>query len=164
MLYWIYIYWLWGVIYNVRKGQQCTLQVRYIVVALLQRTLKNYALWKFFSKCVKFGTQSTHLEKKYFFSKCVNISHINALWKKNRKSNFAWLALFLLFKNFKDNYEFWKWIYTIKYFIDDSINCTLICQEYEAILLWHFYLIKISSCKESLLTLKLDWTSGIATV
>ena len=27
---------------------------------LLQRTLKNYALWKKFSKCVKFGTESTH--------------------------------------------------------------------------------------------------------
>ena len=30
---------------------------------LWQRTLKNYALWKYFSKCVKFGTQSTHFEK-----------------------------------------------------------------------------------------------------
>ena len=53
------------------------------------------------SKCVKFGTKSTHFN---FFSKCVNISHINALWKRN----FAWLALFILFQNFKDNYKFWK--------------------------------------------------------
>ena len=36
---------------------------------LLQRTLKNYALWKKISKCVKFGTKSTHFEKKYFFFK-----------------------------------------------------------------------------------------------
>ena len=36
---------------------------------LLQRTLKNYVLWKKFSKCVKFGTKSTHFEKKYFFFK-----------------------------------------------------------------------------------------------
>ena len=36
---------------------------------VLQRTLKNYALWKIFSKCVKFGTKSTHFEKKYFFFK-----------------------------------------------------------------------------------------------
>ena len=39
---------------------------------LWQRLLKNYALWKFFSKCVKFGTKSTHF----------NMGHINALWKK----------------------------------------------------------------------------------
>ena len=26
---------------------------------------KNYALWKFFSKCVKFGTKSTHFEKNF---------------------------------------------------------------------------------------------------
>ena len=39
------------------------------------------ALWKIThfeknSKCVKFGTKSTHFE--FFFQKCVNISHINA--------------------------------------------------------------------------------------
>ena len=33
--------------------------------ALLQRTLKNYALWRNFSKCVKFGTRSTHFEKNF---------------------------------------------------------------------------------------------------
>ena len=36
------------------------------------RTLKKN------SKCVKFGTKSTHFEI-FFFSKCVNIGHINAL-------------------------------------------------------------------------------------
>ena len=35
---------------------------------------------KFFSKCVKFGNKSMHFEKKN--SKCVNIGHINVLWKK----------------------------------------------------------------------------------
>ena len=112
---------------------------------MLQRTFKNYALWKFFSKCVKFGTQSTHFEKKVFFFQSALISAILTHFeKKKRKSNFAWLALFLLFKNFKDNYEFWKWIHTFKYFIDDSINCTLICQGYEAILLGYQWFV---SCK-----------------
>ena len=45
--------------------------------ALLQRTLKNYALWKKFSKCIKFGTKSTHFQKNFFLSKCVNMGHIN---------------------------------------------------------------------------------------
>ena len=49
-----------------------------------------------------------------------------------------------MFKNFQDNYEFWKWIDTFKYFIDDSINCTLICQGYEAILLGYKWFV---SCK-----------------
>ena len=39
-----------------------------------------------------------------------------------RKSNFAWLALFFLFKKFKDCYYFWKCIDIFKCFIDDSIN------------------------------------------
>ena len=49
---------------------------------MLQCTLKNYALWNFFSKCVKFGTRSTPFKKKN--SKCFNIRHINAHWKKSK--------------------------------------------------------------------------------
>ena len=52
---------------------------------VLQRTLKNYALWKKNSKSLKFGTKSTHFEKKkskvifcmagsiFFFLKISNI-------------------------------------------------------------------------------------------
>ena len=44
---------------------------------------KNYALWKKISKCVKFGTKSTHFEKK--FSKCVkfgtNLTHFEKFFQ-----------------------------------------------------------------------------------
>lgn len=42
----------------------------------------------FFSYSVKYGTQSTYFEIFPIY----NIGHIKALWQKNRKSNFAWLA------------------------------------------------------------------------
>ena len=40
------------------------------------RTLKKN------SKKIKFGTKSTHFEKKNAFPKWVKLGHINALWKK----------------------------------------------------------------------------------
>ena len=49
------------------------------------------------------------------------MGHINALWKKNRKSYFVWLALFFLFKIFKYNYLSWKCIDLFKCVIDDSM-------------------------------------------
>ena len=73
------------------------------MTALLQRTLKTYALWKMFSKCVKFGTKSTHFN---FFSKCVNIGHFSALWIINFENESVSL--------------------NVKCFIDNSINCTFI--------------------------------------
>ena len=63
------------------------------------RTLKKMSM------CVKFGTKSTHFEKKSFLQSTL-ISAILAHFKKIRKSNFAWL----LFKTFKDNYQLWTWI------------------------------------------------------
>ena len=65
-------------------------------VPLWQRTLKKLrtlkkkfsALWIFFSKCVKFGTNLTHFD--FFFQSAlrvyINITfdvNLNALWKKN---------------------------------------------------------------------------------
>ena len=57
------------------------------------------ALWKImhfdkiFQSALKLGPSQRTLKKKWvFFSKCVNMGHINALWKKNRKSFFHdWL-------------------------------------------------------------------------
>ena len=50
--------------------------------------LKKLRTSKFFSKCVKFGTKSTHFEKKFqsAFRVYINITFdvdFNALWKKN---------------------------------------------------------------------------------
>ena len=53
-------------------------KIVHLNAGVLQRTLKNYALWKKFSKCVKFGTKSTHFEKKYFWKKIEN--HILYGW------------------------------------------------------------------------------------
>ena len=39
---------------------------------VLQRTMNNYALWKKFSKCVKFGTKSTHFYHFFFKVRCHN--------------------------------------------------------------------------------------------
>ena len=69
------------------------------MTALLQRTLKTYALWKMFSKCVKFGTKSTHFN---FFFQSALISAI-----------LAHSELLILKMN-------------LKCFIDNSINCTFI--------------------------------------
>ena len=68
-----------------------------ILTPLLQRTLKNYALWNFLKSALNLEPSQHTLKKN---SKCVNIDHINALWK----SNFAWITLFLLLKKFKDDY------------------------------------------------------------
>ena len=46
---------------------------------LLQRTLKNYALWKFFQSTLNLGPSQRTLKKNILFSKCVIMSHINAL-------------------------------------------------------------------------------------
>ena len=70
--------------------------------SVLQRTLRNHALWKkkFNSKCVDFGTRSTHF---HFFPNCVDIKlYINAIWKRNWIKIFARLALFFLVKTFKE--------------------------------------------------------------
>ena len=53
--------------------------------ALLQRTLKNYALWKIISKCVKFGTKSTHFEKKNQSALIWGILHVRVNHSKKDK-------------------------------------------------------------------------------
>ena len=55
---------------------------------MLQRTLKNYALWKIFSKCVKFGIKSTHFEKKMGHINAQNRKHILYGWLY-----FSWLKI-----------------------------------------------------------------------
>ena len=75
-----------------------------VATAVLQRTLKNYALWKNFSKCVKFGTKSTQFEKKIFFQSALIRGILTHFEKKPPKNIFALQALFFLFKNFKYNY------------------------------------------------------------
>ena len=72
--------------------------------------------------------------KRIFFSKCVNISQNNALWKKIENQilhgslDFYCLKISKTIINFEKENHF-------KYVIDDSINCTFICQGFEAILL-----------------------------
>ena len=66
------------------------------------------ALWKIthfensFQSAFNLGPirKSTHFEKKYFFSNCVNMGHINALWKK---IEFCMAGSFFCLK-FKCNY------------------------------------------------------------
>ena len=53
--------------------------------------------------------------------------------KKKSKIKFC-RAHFFLLKNFKDNYLFWKSINLFKCFINNFINCMLICQCFEVIL------------------------------
>ena len=62
------------------------LQEPYIFSALLQRTLKNYALWKFYSKCIKFGTKPTHFQKK---NQSALISAILTDFETNSKIKFC---------------------------------------------------------------------------
>ena len=66
-------------------------------ICLLQRTLKNFALCKIFQSALNLGPSQRTLKKIFFFQSAL-ISFILTHFEKYRKSNFAWFALFLLFK------------------------------------------------------------------
>ena len=68
------------------------------VVVLLQRSLKNYAIWIFFFKCVELGTKYKHFEKKN--SKSIDIGSISALWKRFEKKKLCMGRFSFLVKNF----------------------------------------------------------------
>ena len=55
-------------------------------IGIVTPHLKNCTLWNKISKCVKFGTKSTHFEKKHSFSKCVKRGILTHFEKKTLKS------------------------------------------------------------------------------
>ena len=63
---------------------------------------------KFFQSALNLGPSHRTLKKKYFFSKCINISHINALWK-----NFENQILHGLLMNWYLIQIFYQWFYLL---------------------------------------------------
>ena len=88
---------------------------------------KSRTLKFFFQSTLNLGPSQRTLEKKWGI-----LTHIE---KEIRKSYCAWLALFFLFKNFKNIYLFRKCIDLYKPVIDNSINCSFICHWFEEVLL-----------------------------
>ena len=92
---------------------------------MLRRTLKNYALWKNFSKCIKFGPSQRTLKKN---SVCVIICHFNALGNffeyqiLHGSLYFPCLKISNTIIKFENKSNLFKW------FINDSVNCMFIYQ------------------------------------
>ena len=103
-------------------------------MALLQRTLKNYALWKHFQGALNLGPSQRILQN--FFSKVRG--YIYALWKNFENQILHGLLYFSFSKTIID-FENESISSNVKCFIDDSINCTFICQGFDVISLRYLH-------------------------
>ena len=104
---------------------------------MLQRTMKNFNVRKNWDQVNAFWI---------LFSKCVNISHINALWKKEKWKIKVYMGCFFYcLKNSKTVIHFEnESIPSIILSTIHSINCAFFCQGFEAILLGYKWINSVS--------------------
>ena len=99
--------------------------------AVLQRNLKNYALCKKFEGALNLGPGQRIWQKKKFFQSALISVILTHFEKNSRKFKFCIFLFQRQLLILKTNQSLQMLI--IKCFIDDSINCTFICQRFEVI-------------------------------